>query len=145
MSPALIKYATEYDYRLHYQRFYCDSRVTTFDGLRVYFPRSGFDHAFFESADRRRADKSIFSRERAERIDWIAAALQDGAAELYVGWDNRRRVPLPDRRVTVVYGDYVVVLQLQLAKGSATFITAFVATARALEKIRTSPKWVQKK
>ena len=145
MPPALIKYATEYDYRLHYQRFYCDSRVTTFDGLRVYFPRGGFDHAFYESAHRRQADKSIFSRERAERIDWIAAALQEGVAELYEGWDNRQKISRPDRRVAIVYDDYVVIIQLQLNRGSAMFITAFVATEEALAKIKSSPKWVQKK
>ena len=145
MPPALVKYDSEHDYRQHYQHYYCNASVYTFDGLRVYFPRRQFDHAFYESADRRQADKSIFSRERAERIDWIAAALQEGVAELHEGWDNQQKISRPDRRVAIVYDDHVVIIQLKVNGGSATFITALVATEEALAKIRSSPKWMQKK
>jgi hypothetical protein len=44
-----------------------------------------FDHAFFEWSERRGGPKDTFSADRARRIDWIAAALQDAEAELFVG------------------------------------------------------------
>jgi hypothetical protein len=107
----------------------------------VYFPKQQFDDAFFESANRRARDKSVFSLARAERIDWIRAALEDPKAELYQGWDRDRKVIDRDRRITVVYGNYVVVLLVRRNRNSATFITAYVAEANTIQKIRNSPRW----
>ncbi len=70
MPPALVYYATEVEYRAHYERCYCRSVIHTFDGLQVYFPRQQFDDAFFESADRKARDKSVFSLERAAATRW---------------------------------------------------------------------------
>lgn len=141
MPPALVHYSTEQEYRDHYERCYCDVKISTFDGLRVYFPKHQFDDAFFESANRRARDKSVFSLARAERIDWIRAALEDPKAELYQGWDRDRKVTDRDRRITLVYGNYVVVLLVRRKQNSATFITAYVAGASTLQKIRSSPRW----
>lgn len=96
----------------HYETNYCGATIHTFDGLRVYFPKQQFDDAFFESASRRKRDKSIFSMERAKRIDWIKAALQETTAELYVGWDRDKKCYSRRRRVCVVYGNCVVVLYM---------------------------------
>lgn len=139
--PPLVYYASANDYRQHYQANYCNVLVHTFDGLRVFFPRRQFDHAFYESSSRRTPDKSVFCRERAERIDWIAAALQDGTAELYVGWDNKKKALDPHRRVTIVYGDYVVILRIESQRRRASFITAFVGGEETLKKIRSNPTW----
>lgn len=144
MPPALLDYATEEDYRQHYEYYYCNCRIYTFDGLRVYFPRRQFYHAFFESASRRSKDKSVFSRQRAERMDWIAAALQDGTADLYVGWNSKKKTYAYDRRVTIVYGNYVVVLQVRSDRASATFVTAFVGGPETLRRIRGNPRWTWK-
>ena len=141
MPPRLIHYATEAEYRQHYEQHYCRATVYTFDGMRVYFSRQQFDDAFFESARRRARDKSVFSHTRAERIDWIRAALQDNTAELYAGWDRDKKVIDRKRRVTVVYGNYVVVIQLNVKRSTANFITAFVADAQTLTKIRRQPRW----
>ncbi len=141
MPPALVHYSTEQEYRDHYQRCYCNVKISTFDGLRVYFPQQQFDDAFFESANRRARDKSVFSLARAERIDWIRAALEDPKAELYQGWDRDRKVIDRDRRITLVYGNYVVVLLVRRNRNSATFITAYVAGASTISKIRNGPRW----
>lgn len=141
MPPKLMHYATEAEYRLHYEAHYCRATIHTFDGLRVYFSKQQLDDAFYESADRKARDKSVFSRPRAERMDWIRVALEDSTAELYAGWDRDKKVVDRKRRVAVVYGDYVVVLQANLRKAKAIFITAYIANAATLAKIRSNPRW----
>lgn len=141
MPPALVHYRTESEYRRHYEQHYCQAVIVTFDRLRVFFPKQQFDDAFFESANRTARDKSVFSYVRAERIDWIRAALEDPAAELYQGWDRDKKRVARSRRVTIVFGDYVVVLQVTSGGASATFITAYAAGIETLRKIRSNPKW----
>ena len=53
MPPALVCYATEAEYRRHYEQRYCQTVIYTFDRLRVHFPKQQFDDAFFESANRK--------------------------------------------------------------------------------------------
>jgi len=136
--PALVKYPSIDEYRKHFERVYCQGPVLTFDGIPVRFRKNTFGHAFFES---RHSKDDTFSQKRAERIDWIKAALEDPNSERYVGWDNRRKRYDRRRRVTVVMGDYVVVIELT-RKGKALFRTAFVAdSGRTLNLIRQSPCW----
>ena len=141
MPPALVQYATETEYRRHYADHCCRAVIYTFDGLRVYFPKQQFDDAFYESANRSARDKSVFSRKRAERMDWLIAAVQDKTAEIFAGWDREKKRIDPKRRVALIYGNYVVVLQVNLKKSSATFVTAYVADAGTLAKIRLQPRW----
>ena len=140
--PPLLAYVAVDEYREHYERNYCRRAIYTFDGVRVYFPKGSFWHAFFRSQRGKKAKKTlILAPERAVRMDWIAAALLDPSSERYVGWDKRRKIHDPARRVTVVQGDYVVVIQLN-GPGRAFFITAFVAdSASTLAEIRKSPVW----
>ena len=141
MPPALVHYITEAEYRTHYERCYCRVVIHTFDGMRVYFPKQQFDDAFFESANRKARDKSVFALERAERIDWIRAAVEDPTAELYQGWDRDRKVIVPGRRIALVFDNYVVVLQVYNERSAATFITAYVASSDTIRKIRGNPRW----
>lgn len=141
VPPALVHYLTDDQYRAHYERRYCSAVIHTFDGLRVYFAKQQFDDAFFESANRKARDKSVFSSARAERIDWIRAALEDPAAELYQGWDRDKKKVDSGRRITLVFGSYVVVLKVRSNRGSATFITAYVADPATIGKIRSGPRW----
>jgi len=141
MPPALIPYKTEAEYRRHYETHYCKVTIHTFDGIRVYFPKQQFDEAFYESANRRARDKSLFSWRRAERIDWIRAALEDPTAELYVGWDRNKKKLNPGRRVALVYQNYVVILRMNIKRKRATFITAYVAGPTTIAKIRNGPRW----
>lgn len=106
----------------------------------VRFRKEDFLHCFFESSNRD-DQKDTFSTRRAERIDWIKAALQDPKAELFAGWDRKRKIHDRDRRVCVVSGDYVVIIALT-DKDKAYIITAFVIDdPRVLESIKRSPKW----
>jgi len=141
MPPALVHYVTEAEYRAHYERCYCRAVIHTFDGMRVYFSKQQFDDAFFESANRKARDKSVFALERAERIDWIRAAVEDPTAELYQGWDRDRKVIVPGRRIALVFDNYVVVLQVYNERSAATFITAYVASSDTIRKIRGNPRW----
>jgi hypothetical protein len=135
-----VRYETIEEYRLHYEKTYCGGPVTTFDGIAVRFRKSRFRHCFYEST-RRNQVKDVFSRSRAERIDWIKAALQDREGELHVGWDRKRKRFDRSHRVTLVAGNYVVVIRLSRAK-EAQFVTAYVADSPStVQKIKRNPKW----
>lgn len=137
----LVKYATVDDYRLHFENKYCCHSLQTFDAISVRFIKTDFDHAFYESSGIRGQKKDTFSFTRAERVDWIEKALLDASAELYQGWDKNRKVIDPTRRVAVVDGNYVVIIQI-FKNGRARFITAYVADSYpTILKIKSSPKW----
>lgn len=138
--PPLLKLADEAAYRARFEGIYCAGAVTTFDGVTVRFQKRDFDHCFFESSQRNRI-KDTFSQLRAERLEWIAVAFQDVAADRFQGWDRDTKTYDKTRRVTLVCGNYVVVIALTGAT-SARFLTAYVAdTPRTLAKLKTSPKW----
>lgn len=144
--PPLVQGLTPALYRDRFERTYCRGPIATFDGILVRFRKSNFNHAFFESTSKAERN-NVFSFRRAERVDWIKAALQDPDAELYVGVDTKRQIRSMKRRVAVVKGDYVVVIAIT-EPGKADFITAFVDTGplpgrnfSSIEMIRMNPRW----
>jgi len=142
-SPPLLKLATSAEYEAHYKRHYCRGEVYTFDGIRVYFKPQKFGHAFYKNSQRRKGAKDAFSPERAQRMDWIKHALQDQDAELYQGWNKDDRVYVEDRRVSVILGDFVTVIELSLnQKGElkGNFVTCYVAD-NSIASIKQSPQW----
>jgi hypothetical protein len=142
--PPLLHLGSEADYRTHFHVHLCGGKVETHDGIRVYFQRDKFDHAFFESSNRD-GSKDVFSRARAERMDWIIAALADPRAKCYQGWDPRTSSYDATRRVTVATGDFVIVLQLRIDRHKAlvaNFVTCFVADTSG-SKIHQSPAWTE--
>ena len=142
--PPLLTLADEAAYRQHYVRTLCRAAITTHDGIRVYFKPNSFGHAFFESSNRRGAD-DIFSTARAERMDWIAAALADPNALCLQGWDKGTQAHSARRRVTVVVQDFVIVLALTTSRTGvlkANFVTCFKAE-NSIMKIRQSPAWTR--
>jgi hypothetical protein len=137
MSP-LKAFADEMECFEHFRKVYCIGPIPTFDNIMVRFDKRDFLHLFFES---RGGKKNVFSSRRAERVDWIKAALEDPAAELFQGYDKTTKSYGPDRRVCVVSGDYVVIIALT-DKDKAHIITAFVIdNPEALKQIKGSPKW----
>ncbi|MFP3975847.1 MAG: hypothetical protein ACLFVK_06460 [Dehalococcoidia bacterium] len=137
----MVKYTTEDEYRRHFRQKYCQARIATFDGILVRFSMKDFDHAFYECSTSIWPSKNKFSLPRAERIDWIEAALLDNTAKLKIGWDNKKKKLNKSRRVIVANGNYVVVIQL-LKSGNARFITAFLAdNYRTLLQILSLPDW----
>lgn len=109
----------------------------TFDGISVRFRKTLFAHAFYETVV---SKDDTFSWTRAERIDWIGVALADPAADLFRGWDNKRKMEVADRRVAVVQKNYVVVIH-NVKSGRAEFLTAYVASAETIRKIRSHTRW----
>jgi hypothetical protein len=78
---------------------------------------------------------------RAERMDWIKAALEDPNSDRFVGWNNRLKCYDNTRRVTIVLKNYVIIIGIT-KKGAGFFITAFVADSdRTLSLIRKGPRW----
>ena len=142
--PPLVVLDTEDDYRSHYEALFCRKPIVTCDGIEVRFRKRDFDHAFFESV---LSKDDTFSRKRAERMDWIKAALQDPSAERFVGWNQKRNRYDHRRHVIVVQRNYVVVVVIT-GKKSGKFITAYVADtparpgrASTIDQIRGGPKW----
>jgi len=138
--PQLLILNSEDDYYNYFKENYCRKCIYTFDNIRVFFPEHSFWHAFYVSGSRRRKDKSIFSKKRAERMPWIKTVLMDNSAELYVGWNNKKKCRDFNRRVAVVRENYVVIIQLKNEK-NAIFITAFVGDQQTIDKIRSGPEW----
>ena len=142
-KPALVCYATPAEYKSHYEKHYCRGKIITFDNIRVYFTPAKFGHVFYESSARN-GKKDFFSKIRAERINWIKATLENPHAELYQGWNKKQKVVEPNRRVSLVYEDFVVVIETKRdANGRITkaeFVTAYVAD-NSINEIRKSPKW----
>jgi hypothetical protein len=141
--PPLLSYGTVDEYKRHYASSYQRREVYTFDGIRVYFGPQKFGHAFYENAERKRGAKDVFSEERAQRMDWISATLGHPNADIYMGWNKHEKQYDEARRVSVVYGDFVVVIELSLnGKGElkANFVTCYVADS-SIDLIRKSPNW----
>ncbi len=70
---------------------------------------------------------------------WIKDVLADKEAKMYVGYDNKSKSYSNSKRVSVVKGDYVVVIELY-NETNARFITAFVAD-NSIDKIISGPEW----
>lgn len=147
MYAPFVEYQTEAEYRTHFERVYCTGPIETFDGIRVRFRKGRFQHDFYESS-RRDGNKDRFSGDRARRMDWILKVLKDPSAELYQGWDKKRKKYDPDSRVALVVNEYVVVIRL-MGPDSAEFVTAYVAGAQptggqrksTVDMIRSGPEW----
>ena len=145
MCPPLLKYDTIEEYKEHYELYYCKSPIVTLDGIRIFFPKEKFTHAFYESSQRNR-NKDVFSTHRSERMDWIKKTLEHKDAILYKGWDKDAKEYLDDRRVSIVYEDFIVVVSLSLnSKGNlkGNFITCYKAD-NSIDSINKSPVWDKK-
>lgn len=140
----VVKNHTEADMRRIWAEEYCRKVIKTHDGIRVHFYDSNFDHAFYESSVRNGSrnkpkSKDIFSYSRAARMMWIKDVLADKEAKMYVGYDSKEKGYIRSKRVSVVKGNYVVVIQLYKEK-QARFITAYIAN-NSIDKITSGPEW----
>lgn len=143
--PPLVKYDSAVKYRQHFENIYCRGPLATFDGIQVRFGKTDFNHCFFETVGTK---DDTFSFERAERVDWIKAALQDPSSELYVGWSRKKKKLDFKRRVAIVMHNYIVVISMK-NKQNADFCTAYLAGTvplkgrnfSTLDLIKTGPKW----
>lgn len=120
------------EFREIWKNEYCMVPIETFDSVRVFCYENMFDHVFFESADRVQGDKSILSLNRLEKILWIKAALKDPDAILKTGWDKSTKSYFDNRRISIVKGNYVVVIRF------TGFLKAKLVTAFEKTILRTS-------
>lgn len=144
--PSLLELDTEADYLAYYEREYCRSNVVAFDGIRVYFKRDKFRHAFYESSNRD-GHKDQFSSIRAQRMGWIKATLTNPDALLFMGWDKAKKRYDSSHRVCVLYEDFVVVIKLSLKRSGdlkGDFVTCYQAD-NSIDKIKQSPEWNREK
>ena len=144
----VVKDYTEEELRRIWAEEYCRKVIKTHDGIRVHFYDSNFDHAFYESSVRNGSSnkpksKDIFSSRRAARMMWIKDVLADKEAKMYVGYDSKAKGYTRSKRVSVVKGDYVVVIQLY-KEDQARFITAYVAD-NSISKITSGPEWTSER
>ena len=143
--PALIIYDTSLEYKAHFKSVYCRNEIYTFDKIRVYFKEDKFNHSFYESPFRDGKKSSQLSPDRAQRIDWIKYVLENSDASLFQGWNKDSKRHEPDRRVSLILDNYVVVIELSLKLNKtlkANFVTAYVLSGETtLNKIKSGPKW----
>lgn len=104
-----------------------------------------FDHAFFESEDWKKKDKSILSHNRLEKMFWIKEALEDPDTIIKHGWNNKTKSYSDDSRVTIVKNDYLVVIRF-IRTNVAKFVTAYQNLEEDnLKKVLESPAWTDPK
>ena len=138
--PNFIILSSPKEYKKYYVKKYCKNELQTFDGIKVKFYEDQFEHAFYESSNKRKRNKDIFSVDRAKRIDWIEFVLKNPKAELHLGWDRDKKIFNKDRRVAIISPeDYVVIIRIN-ENNTAKFITAYYANNSAKE-IRKMPRW----
>lgn len=133
---------TELELRSIWSKTYCEKDIFTFDNIKVDFFSSMFNHCFYDSANRKKGDKSILSYNRLEKIYWIKDALEDVHAIRKVGWNKKAKSYDKSRRVAIVKNNYIVVIVIYANK-RARFITAYeVNNEKNLELIKKSPDWI---
>lgn len=143
-QPALLMLNSILEYKNHYESMYCRAEIFTDDNIRVYFKPQKFGHAFYENSERRQGPKDQFSPERAQRMDWIKSTLMHPQAILFFGWDKDKKVYEKSRRVSVVFEEFVVVIELGFNNKNqlrGNFITCYLANTKSINAIRTSPLW----
>ena len=139
-TPEFIFLSSPDEYKKYYVERYCGNEIKTFDGIKVKFYEDQFEHAFYESSNKLKRNKDVFSIERALRIDWIEYVLKNPKAELHLGWDRDKKRYNKERRVAIISPeDYVVIIRIN-RNNTAKFITAYYADNSATE-IRKMPFW----
>lgn len=132
---------TEAELRQLWSDTYCNDPIITYDGIEVKFYSNMFNHAFFESYNRKEKDKSILSLNRCEKMFWIKDTLEDSSAILKQGWINKTKTYDNNRRVALVKGNYVVIILIYSVK-KARFISAFeINNVNNLKLFLGGPDW----
>lgn len=146
LKPHTMDEATrEQDFRILWKNIYCDSTkpIHTFDGILVKFYENMFDHCFKESYNHIAKDKSILSLNRLEKMLWIKDTLEDTASLLKQGWNKDKKAYVPDRRVTLVKDNYIVIISVNRTRTQARFITAYeIQNDEKIAQIKAAPNWI---
>ncbi len=143
LEPPLLVLDSVKDYREYYERNYCRATIMTADGIRVYFKPQKFGHAFYRNSRGTKGAKDEFCPVRAQRMSWIKHTLEHPHAKLFMGWNKVNRCYEESRRVSVVFCDFVVVIEMSLSRAGelkANFVTCYEAD-NSIGAIKKSPPW----
>ncbi|WP_299430298.1 hypothetical protein [uncultured Maribacter sp.] len=147
LKPHKMDEATrEIQLRQIWKEEYCDKTkpISTHDGIVVSFYEDMFDHCFFESFNKKEADKSILSLNRLEKMMWVKDTLEDATALMKQGWDKQKKRYDNNKRVNFVKDGYIVVISPNRARTKARFITAYeFQDDENKEKVKNSPDWIR--
>jgi hypothetical protein len=135
---------SEEELRDIWHKEYCapDVTISTFDGILIKCYDDMFDHLFFESKDSKKGDKSILSLNRLEKIYWIKDTLADATALIKQGWDKSKKKYVPNRRISFVKDNYIVIISVNRKRTQARLITAYeMQNNEKIENIRNAPNW----
>jgi len=142
MIPKFLELEKDEDYKIFYYKNYCKKPIITFDGIPIYFKKERFEHAFYESSDRR-GSKDIFSPNRARRLLWIKYILQNNLATVLQGWNRKKKIYDPCMRVAFRWDEFVVIVRISFRKDGkikGNFVTCYLAD-NSIGKIKKAPKW----
>lgn len=136
MAPPLLNLVDRQAYQEWYIANYCQAPIVTHDNLTVRFFKGDFVHLCHK--ENNDGVRDVFQVDRAQRLPWLAVALQDALSQMYFGWQGGR--VLHDRRVCEYEQNYVVVIQL-LKQDQARILTAFTMEHGSILKLRANPIW----
>lgn len=138
--PYLLLESVE-QYRDYYNNTICKGPAPTIHGIKVFFSRDTFDHAFFESPLRDGVKETQLSYERAMRMGWIRSALVDPSSDWRAGWDRRKQCVDPATGVCITDEEFVVVIALNNRDPSRAHFRTCYRADNSIGKIRSKPCW----
>lgn len=141
MTRPYLILPTDADYKLYWESVVCASPVTTVHGVKVFFQRNRFEHAFFESPMRNGIKGTVCSTERVQRMSWIRAALTDPASDWRTGWNKSLGQADRSRAVCITDEDFVIVIGMHATDPArANFMSCYRAD-QSIGRIRCMPCW----
>lgn len=142
MACSNLQLKSELEYLEYFTENFCKQEIFTNDGIRIYFRRCHFYHAFFESVW---TNKDTFSLARARRMPDVLPILQSPSAQCRCGWDRKTGSFSASKRVSFLTDPFVVVVLLKRNKKTGLiqgeFITCYTATSRTYQLILQNPRW----
>jgi hypothetical protein len=139
MSYQLLKLTEWESYKDHWLGNIANKvPIETHDGISVSFNKNDFWHFFFKEGDGPERDR--FAWDRGERMNWVKECIQDSNATLKFGWDNANKRTDFNRRVSVIQGNYIVVVRM-VAEYKARGVTAYPIDSSGLAKLLLQPDW----
>lgn len=142
MTISNLQLGSESDYLSYFIENFCNRLLYTKDGIRVFFRKNHFYHAFFETVN---VNKDTFSLDRARRMPDILPTLQSPFSDYRCGWDSKKKKHIATKRVAILKDSFVVVILLKQNKRTGhlqgEFITCYTATNWTHQRILTNPIW----
>lgn len=135
--PPPLQLESEEEYRQHYlDTLVNGDPVITPDGTRIEFFEDRWKHAFYQSSDKWKDDKDVFSWSRAKRMDWIRALLTDQTVDVFKESGLRGY-----NRLFLYRSESYLVITKEKRQGLDVFVTAYVCSSGKMNKILKLERW----